>query len=304
MTMRRGFTLVEALVAVAMIALLVGLLVPGLGGAREKGREAVCAANARSLHSANLLFARDYEDRYAPSAKDRVRDLNRWHGARANASEAFTPDGGALTPYLNGGTGARARSETDSMRACPSFAAEAEALRESGVGFERGAGGYGYNNAFVGLVRVQTTSAGAPGASAALPGTGWTIETDEIGAPMGRFAHPARTIGFADGALASARPEGPAGGLAEYSLLEAPLWPDWPAPPGAAGGAVFRADPSMHFRHGGRREMRASIAWLDGRVSLEARGFTWSSGVYPADAAKLRLGWPGTAEDNSLFDYE
>lgn len=50
--MRRtgGFSLVELLVVVAIIALLAGLLVPSLGRVKELARLAVCGSNLRELH--------------------------------------------------------------------------------------------------------------------------------------------------------------------------------------------------------------------------------------------------------------
>lgn len=46
---RRGFTLIEVLVAVGIIGLLVGLLIPGVQAAREAGRHAQCVANLRQI---------------------------------------------------------------------------------------------------------------------------------------------------------------------------------------------------------------------------------------------------------------
>ncbi len=47
MSRRQGFTLVELLVVVAIIALLVAMLLPALRGAREKGRMVACMNNVR-----------------------------------------------------------------------------------------------------------------------------------------------------------------------------------------------------------------------------------------------------------------
>lgn len=56
----RAFTLIELLVVVAIVALLIGILLPTLGLAREKGRQAVCLSNAKQLVLAATLYAQDY----------------------------------------------------------------------------------------------------------------------------------------------------------------------------------------------------------------------------------------------------
>jgi len=59
---RRGFTLVELLVVVAVIALLISVLLPALSGARESSRRVMSAANLRQLAILKNTYAEDYQD--------------------------------------------------------------------------------------------------------------------------------------------------------------------------------------------------------------------------------------------------
>ncbi len=58
----RAFTLVELLVVVAVIALLIGLLLPALGKAREAARSTKCLANLTQMVKAFTYYAGDYKD--------------------------------------------------------------------------------------------------------------------------------------------------------------------------------------------------------------------------------------------------
>jgi prepilin-type N-terminal cleavage/methylation domain-containing protein len=64
---RGGFTLVELLVALAIIAVLLGLMSAGLAQVRQSGRRVQCLANLRSFGVALRLYANDH-DGFLPRA--------------------------------------------------------------------------------------------------------------------------------------------------------------------------------------------------------------------------------------------
>ncbi len=85
---RRGFTLVEVLVVVAVIALLVGLLLPGLAMVRRASLVTSDLSNLRGLSVAHLAYQNANNERFV--------DVGLPHGGVADPSNSFVE---RLRPY-------------------------------------------------------------------------------------------------------------------------------------------------------------------------------------------------------------
>src|SRR5437660_113498 len=95
-TRRRGFTLVELLVVIGIIAVLVGVLLPALTKARKQGYRTLCESNQRQLVQAIIMYAQNFKGALPdnttggnPSGNNRVFSdqlgntryaLEGWHG--------------------------------------------------------------------------------------------------------------------------------------------------------------------------------------------------------------------------------
>ena len=65
-SVRAGFTLVELLVVIGIIAVLIGVLLPSLNNARAQARSVKCLANLHALGQGFALYAAENKNFFPP----------------------------------------------------------------------------------------------------------------------------------------------------------------------------------------------------------------------------------------------
>ncbi len=72
-----AFTLIELLVVISIIAVLIGLLLPSLGGARKSAKALQCATQLRGVALGVEAYATDHSDLYPPR-RDGASNIAGW----------------------------------------------------------------------------------------------------------------------------------------------------------------------------------------------------------------------------------
>lgn len=202
-SMRRspGFTLLELLVVIAVIALIAGILFPVFAQAREKARQTVCLSNTRQIGMAQSLYTQDNDDELVPWV------IGPWtpdHPELARHQKVWTD---LLESYV----------KNRQVYFCPSFS-EARFIQAAAAPDCWGASESDVRGSIAGVRYLShygmqfyafwgECTASRP--RVAMPGSGWTWE-DGGGFKWMRLAevaHPAETANIAEGFTSRAGPD-------------------------------------------------------------------------------------------------
>jgi len=102
--MRRpvGFTLVELLVVISIIALLISILLPSLQSARESARSVACASNLRQLGQGNHMYADDWDGYFPQISGNPTPGTPHWPGNKAYKGVLDQPTTHSSTDWSEG----------------------------------------------------------------------------------------------------------------------------------------------------------------------------------------------------------
>jgi prepilin-type processing-associated H-X9-DG protein len=264
-----GFTLLELMISIGVIVLLVGILFPFLGSAREHAKSTTCMANLRSIGQGMTLYANENEDAMVPGRMPKP-----WKIALEGGTK-YRPTFLAMLRSQVGIPAFKRPLDNDNPNEFDDEGQPSDRQNYAGEFFvcpivrdwtdERN-GSYGYNYQFLGNARLRDEDD-------LISYKNWTVPMSHIRSPSGCVA-----VGDSMGTAASFPPN-------QRAPYEDNPWgqQEGGRSPEALGNEGFNLDPprihptrgemadppayrsAIHERHNGR----AMVLWLDGHATPE-----------------------------------
>jgi prepilin-type N-terminal cleavage/methylation domain-containing protein/prepilin-type processing-associated H-X9-DG protein len=131
---RRGFTLVELLVVIGIVAVMVSILLPSLGRAREAANQTKCLSNLRQLGMAFVMYTNENKGKFPYAARydiPRAEDFIWWQETPYLGRKMLFFRQSAIAHYLSHG------SLLKDYFLCPSDDVQQRPAHDSGGGCYR-----------------------------------------------------------------------------------------------------------------------------------------------------------------------
>lgn len=263
-TLRRGFTVVELLIVIFIIAILMGMLLPGLSQAVEAARRAACMSNLRQIGLAVAQYRTNHSDWLMPTYyPTRPDGSTSYFFGEVDANQRIDASKGYLVPYLE---------EAGTVDWCPSFREGDFRLRFQGASW-----GYAYNYKYLGENGASFTYEWPPGTVVEVPKNMHAGHSVRKTSRTVMFADSARINTFSGGAS-------PANPILEENFMLDPPSENYD---------------TVHFRHADK----ANLLFVDGHVEAMGAA-RWFVGDCTDTAFGRRQRVGHIAVDDTLFDRD
>jgi prepilin-type processing-associated H-X9-DG protein/prepilin-type N-terminal cleavage/methylation domain-containing protein len=251
-TSNSGFTLVELLVVIGIIAVLISILLPALGRVRAQAKGAYCASNQRQLAQAAIAYANDNRGFFPPST---------FFVPNPNVAGAFLQTGWhvpeAIGRYVRNSS--RNPNYTNTrVLFCPIVLDKIDSTPGGQFNTDFGIGYNGSTSIRTSFLQYQYPNV-APTDSTYAAKEAALQDVNSRVRKMGRVKDSSQTLMFVDVRGGSAA-EGGSRFVQLYNGAAATL-----NAPNTSSNGIYATDPSrdaVSYRHG----KRANVAFFDGHV--------------------------------------